>query len=443
MNILTKPPVQHIDTLIPIRMLEIELGQPLPTLSATCQASGTSYQRARCLVRLHDQPLGTIDITFDKHELAAQDYIPLLWHSLHESIIAHMQQDHLPPISRLDPEGIVTPTTPPCQEERAAFCATAPFASIIVSTHNRSEALSTCLSSLLAQHYPRYEIIIVDNAPSNNATAELIQHTYGHIPHIRYVREDRPGLSIGLNRGVAEARGEILAFTDDDVQVDSYWLLELVRAFNRADDVVCVTSLILPLELETHAQILFEEYGGFSKGFQRRVYDMREHHPGEPLYPYTAGRFGTGAGMACRPAFLHSLGGFDPALQCGMDITTFFQAVRGGHTLIYEPAALVYHAHRRTYAELRRQIYQYGVGLTAYLTKNMLERPQLLGELLLKIPYGLYFTLSTQSPKNRQKSLHYPRELTMLELKGMLLGPFAYIYRKWQHAAREQEYARP
>ena len=442
MNTLTKVPVQKTDVLLPIRIVEIELGQPLPTLSAVCQSSGTAYQRARCLVRLHDQPLGIVDITFDKDELTAQDYIPLLWQSLKESIVAHMQQDGRPPISRLDPEGIVSFTTPRCQEEREAFCATAPFVSVIVSTHNRPEALNTCLSSLLAQYYPRYEVIIVDNAPSNNATAELVQCSYGHVEQFHYVREERPGLSIGLNRGVAEARGEILAFTDDDVQVDSYWLLELVRAFSRADDVVCVTSLILPLELETPAQILFEEYGGFSKGFQRRVYDMREHHPREPLYPYTAGRFGTGAGMACRPAFLRGLGGFDPALQCGMDITTFFQAIRGGHTLVYEPAALVYHAHRRTYAELRRQIYQYGVGLTAYLTKNMLERPQLLGELLMKIPYGLYFTLSTQSPKNRKKSLHYPRELTLLELKGMLLGPFAYIYRKWQHAAREQEYAR-
>jgi GT2 family glycosyltransferase len=430
------------DTMLPIRVVEIELGQPLPILSAVCQTSNSIYRRARCLVRLHDQPLGMVDIAFDKNELAPQDYISQIWLSLSPSIVAHMQQDGIPPITRLDPEGIVSSTLPHCLAERNAFSATAPFVSVIVSTHNRPDALTMCLSSLLALCYPHYEVIIVDNAPSSNATENLIQHVYGHVPQLRYIREDRPGLSIGLNRGVAEARGEILAFTDDDVKVDSYWLLELVRAFSRADDVVCVTNLILPLELETPAQLLFEEYGGFSKGFQRQVYDMAAHRPPEPLYPYTAGRFGTGAGMACRPVFLRSLGGFDPALQCGMDITTFFQAVRGGHTLVYEPAAIVYHAHRRTYAELRRQIYQYGIGLTAYLTKNMLEHPQLLGELLTKIPYGLYFTLSTRSPKNRKKSLSYPRDLTLLELKGMLLGPFTYIHRKWHYASREQEYMR-
>jgi GT2 family glycosyltransferase len=302
--------------------------------------------------------------------------------------------------------------------------------SVIVSTHDRTEQLSGCVPALLAQHYPHYEIIIVDNAPSTSATADLIQGTYGHVPHLRYVREDIPGLSWGLNRGIIEAKGEILAFTDDDVVVDSYWLLQLAKAFSIADDVTCVTGLVLPQELETQAQLWFEEYGGFSKGFRRRVYDMADNRPAEPLYPYTAGRFGTGASMAFRPDFLKAVGGFDPALQAGMDIAAFFQVVRQGHKLVYEPAALVHHIHRRRYTELQKQIYSYGVALTAYLTKSILDTPLLFFELMIKIPYGLFFTLSTKSPKNKKKSLDYPRGLTLVELKGLLHGPAAYIRRK-------------
>jgi GT2 family glycosyltransferase len=284
--------------------------------------------------------------------------------------------------------------------------------------------------ALLSQHYPRYEVIIVDNAPSSNVTVNLIKQTYGNITKLRYVREDCAGLSRGLNRGIMEATGEILAFTDDDVIVDSYWLLQLVKAFSLANDVACVTGLVLPLELETPAQILFEEYGGFSKGFRRRIYDLSNNHPREPLFPYTAGRFGTGASMAFRTAFLHRAGGFDAALKCGMDIAVFFQVIKQRHQLVYEPAALAYHAHRRTYAELRNQIYDYGVALTAYLTKSIIEQPRYLFELATKVPAGLIFMFSPRSPKNRKKLSHYPRELAMLEFQGMLRGPFAYLHKR-------------
>ena len=436
-------PTLHEDPLIvaqavdsePSRILQIELGRPLPALSAIDEKTAQSYQQARCLVTLHDHPLGVVNVQFHKQELAAREYMQHIWHALHEQILEHLQQDGLPAVTELDPDGLTSPQTPLCIEERERFFSTAPFVSIIVSTHDRPERLATSLPALLSQHYPRYEVIIVDNAPSTSATADLVKQTYGDVEKLRYVREDNAGLSKGLNRGVMEAKGEILAFTDDDVVLDAYCLLNLVKAFSLTHDVMCVTGLVMPLELETPAQILFEEYGGFGKGFRRRIYDMAKNRPREPLFPYTAGRFGTGANMAVRPAFLKSVGGFDPALKCGMDIAVFFQAIKQGHTLVYEPAALAHHAHRRTYAELRNQIYDYGVALTAYLTKNILEHPHYLLELTMKIPYGLIFTLSARSPRNQKKSLHYPEELTKLEIKGMLRGPFVYLRKRWQRTS--------
>lgn len=413
-----------------IRPCEIELSLPLPVLTAADEKTGQHYRCASCLIRLHTQPLGTIEIPFYTDELAGCDYAPLIWQSLREEINDHLRQDGLPALTTLDPSGLAFSEIPCCEYEREAFFATAPFVSVIVSTHDRPEQLAGCLPALLAQHYPHYEVIIVDNAPTTAATAELIFQKYGDVTKVRYVREDQPGLSLGLNRGIAEAGGEILAFTDDDVVVDSYWLLGLARAFSLASDVVCATGLVLPRELETPAQILFEQFGGFSKGFRRCIYNLKEKRPEDPLYPYTAGRFGTGASMAFQASFLRSIGGFDPALYCGMDIAAFFQAVSQGHTLIYEPASLAYHTHRRSYAELQRQLYNYGVALTAYLTKSLLERPLRLFDLLSKIPYGLFFTLSSKSPKNKKKSLHYPKDLTRLELQGMLAGPFLYVRRR-------------
>src|SRR5258708_35328844 len=76
-------------------------------------------------------------------------------------------------------------------------------------------------------------------------------------------------------------------------------------------------------------------------------------------------------------------------------------------------------------------MYRNGVGLTSSLTKMLLDSPRLLFDFISKLPYGLVFTLSRRSSKNGKKSPHYPKELTVLELKGMLYGPFAYLYNPW------------
>ncbi len=250
---------------------------------------------------------------------------------------------------------------------------------------------------------------------------------------VRYVREDRPGPSWARNCGIKVAKGKILAFVDDDIIADPYWLAEMVKAFSISDKVACVTGLILPLELKTPAQVWCEEYGGFSKGFSQRIFDMTEHRPKEPIYPYSLGRFGSGANMAFRAEVLRRIGGFDPALggngpaRCGQDIASFFKVIVQGHQLVYVPASLVYHLHRPDYEGLRKQIYNYGVGFAAALTKGLLENPHLLLDFVVKVPYGLFFVLSTRSPKNRKKQAHYPKELTKLELKGMIYGPLAYL----------------
>ena len=64
-----------------------------------------------------------------------------------------------------------------------------------------------------------------------------------------------------------------------------------VQAFGAADNVGCVTGMILPAELQTPAQGWIEQYGGFSKGFRRRIFDLNEYRPENPLHPYTRRRF--------------------------------------------------------------------------------------------------------------------------------------------------------
>ncbi len=424
-------------SLAPTRILEAEIGQPLLPISVFDATTNRHYRRAKCLVRLHTQPLGVVELELEAHEMSADECAQCIWQALHAQINEHLRQDGLPEVSSLTAAGLSSPTTPRCLQEREQFLTHAPFVSVIVPTHDRPEQLAACLHSLMSLCYPHYEVIVVDNAPSTNATADFIQQAYQHVPQVRYIREDHLGTSWARNCGRMAAKGEILAFADDDIVTDSYWLTELVRGFSRTNDVVCVTGLILPLELETQPQMLFEEYGGYSKGFITRIFGLLENRLNDPLYPYTAGRFGTGGSMAFTATFLQSIDGFDQALgpgtlaRAGEDLSPFFQAVTRGHKLVYEPAAIAYHPHRRDYQSLRQQVYNYGMGVAAYLTKNLLDKPELLLDFITKLPYGLYFTLSPRSPKNNKKSKYYPKELTILELQGMLYGPFAYLQSRW------------
>lgn len=422
---------------IPIRVMEVEIGQQLNDLSAFDELAGQYYRRALCLIRLHAQPLGIVELTLNEQGISADVFAELVWNALHIPIVKHLQEDGLPEVTKLDRKGLPDHSSIPCLEERNLFLQSAPFVSVIVSTRDRPDHLARCLKSLMSLRYPGYEIIVVDNAPGSTVTRDAIRRTYPNEPKIKYVCENRPGLSLARNSGISVARGEILVFTDDDTIVDYYWLVELVKAFSSADNVACVTSLILPLELETQAQVWFEEFGGFNKGFTRRTFDRASRYTEMPLYPFAAGRFGTGAGMAFTAAFLRSVGGFDPALGAGRkaggeDLAAFLQVIIKGYTLVYEPASLLYHLHRRGYAELCKQIYNYGIGPTAVLIKIVLEHPLILFELIAKVPYGLFFILSSRSPKNRKRSKDFPKELTALERKGMLCGPFAYVRSRWE-----------
>jgi GT2 family glycosyltransferase len=433
----------------PVRVLELEIGHPLSAIQPCQDSDGHAYERAMALVRLHTRPLGVLELPIEPDGLGADDIAREVWRAFQAEICAHMRQDGSAEPDSLGAAGLPSTKASMCVRERDTVLAGAPFASVIVATHDRPVKLATCLRSLLSLDYPHFEIIVVDNAPSSRATADFISQVYGDEAKIRYVREDRPGLGCAHNRGLREVQGEIVAFTDDDVVVDRHWLAEIATAFTIAGNVGCVTGMISPMELETPAQIWIEQYGGFGKGCVRRIFDLGAHRSKSSLYPYAAGAFGSGANMAFRASALRAIGGFDPALGAGSpgvggdDLAAFFQIITKGFTLVYEPGAIVHHAHRREYAGLQRQVYGYGVGLTAYLTKCVLDNPAILLDVTPKIPRGLLYALSSRSPKNSRKLPSYPRELTTLERKGMLYGPIAYFRGRRQARGIGQQHAEP
>lgn len=311
-----------------------------------------------------------------------------------------------------------------------------PRVTVVIPTVGR-EDLGPCLDSLLRQDYDGdYEVLVVDNAPNDQRRGLLddVLARRGDPAHrLRRLHEPRPGVSHARNTGLASATGEITAFVDDDVVVDRRWLRAVVAGFGAAEDGVCVTGLVLPWQLETTEQTWFEQYGGFAKGFHRRVYDLHEHRGDSPLFPYLPGHYGTGANVAFRTDWFRRLGGFDPVLGGrrpivgGEDIDVLLRTVLAGGRLVYEPQALLWYQPYREYQALRRQMLIYGRGLSSVILKAALADRKVALDIARRLPIGLRFLLDPASDKNAQKQ-DFPAELTRLELAGIVSGPFTYTW---------------
>lgn len=298
-----------------------------------------------------------------------------------------------------------------------------PAVTVVIPTRNRAVSLERTLHSLARLNYPceKLEVLVVDNAPIDNASQQVV----ARFPQFHYVLEPRPGLEWARNRGLLEAKGEIVAYTDDDVEVDAGWLKALANQF--ADPaVMAVTGLVAPAQRDSEAQNIFEEFGGFGRGFERRYYAK----PLEKIWPFplNAGIFGVGANMAFRKEVLRELKGFDPILGAGSvigsggDLDLFYRLARKGHLLVYEPRALVWHYHRADLEALQRQLQNYGSGVYGIFTKAFVKDPAMRTKVLT---FGVqWFFQNFLLNMLRQEGTR--RKLMGLQAKGALTGLVRY-----------------
>jgi GT2 family glycosyltransferase len=410
----------------PTRIVEIELGAEIPHLNAT--EEDRTYRRALALVRLHSEPLGLVELELGVDGLTRMEVAATIWSTVRESARAHLEGEGIPVPAQLPIEGLPSILRPRCVRDREALLTRAPLVSVIVATRERPAQLVRCLNSVLALNYPSYEVIVVDSGPTSSTTRDMMQGRFGET--ITYVGTPRRGLALAHNYGLLRAEGAIVAFVDDDVVVDSNWLTCLVAGFGSSREVACVTGLILPLALETVAQDWVVNHARLNKGLTRKVFDLDGNRSAHPLYPYTAGTFGSGANMAFSAPFLQDLGGFDVALGAGTiarggdDLAAFFEVLQRGCTLVYEPSAIVWHDYRDDTKSLATHFFTYGVGLSAYLTKTIVDRPGRLVKLATLLPRGIVYMLRLRSAK---QLAGVPRHLVAREWVGMLVGPIAYV----------------
>jgi len=391
------------------------------------------YAQVRVLVRLHRRPLGTVTLNLADGALDAGRLAVSIWDEMAEAIRSHFRNDGLALPETLTVEGFHEDGEAPCSWRSVLSDGTPPLATVVITTCGGPESrLLDTVGDALAQTYPRFEVVVVDNRPSTSGVREGLARAYSEECRVRYAAEPRPGLSYARNRGAAVARGELVAFTDDDVVIDPDWLGCLVAGFD-GSEVACVTGLILPLELDTSAQRLLEEFGGYAKGFERRTWDCGDHGLDNPLYPYTVGAFGSGASAAFRRDALDDIGGFDGFLGAGTrarggeDIDIYVTCIQRGYQIVYEPGAIVRHAHLREIDQIHRKVRDYGIGLGAMLTKHLFRDRSTFAAMVARVPSGARHLLSGGSTKNAARSSTYPLSLVLAELAGLLYGPVAYF----------------
>jgi glycosyltransferase involved in cell wall biosynthesis len=399
--------------------VDVELSLPAEPIPVA-----PGYEDVQALVRLHGQALGTVRLPVTGDRCRAVDVRRAALKSLGWPVIRHLLEDRL--AEGMPPEGWSVRDLPKVRHAKPD--AKLPTVTVAVCTRNRTDDVAACLTSLMKLDLKPLEILLIDNAPSTDATERLVRD---HFPGVRYVREPRPGLDWARNRAVIESSGDVIAFTDDDCTVDPGWIRSIAMLLADDPQAMGVTGLVVPYELETDAQQLFERYGGFARGYSRKWFAV-DRERGLPWEYCGAGQFGTGANMAYRRDLFAQVGLFDPALDVGTvtggggDLDMFFRLLVEGHTLVYEPDAVVRHRHRKTYAELERQIAGNGFGFCSFLIANALAYPRERMRFVYLAAWWLFRWQTKRLVASVIRPTRLPRHLPALELWSGLTSLFRY-----------------
>ena len=292
------------EDLLPLNVVVVDI-EDLPEEISAARPDGGLYRGVWLLVRVAGRPRGFFSVALSGHSLARADL-----------------ERHLHGFDRTRPAPVEQELPRP------------PRVSVAVcSTLSREQELLAALRSIEALEYPDFEVLLVDNRRAGEPDA----HLPDDLSRVRVLREPRPGLSRARNCALRAATGTIIAFTDDDVVVDSRWLTALAERFARRAHVPASPASSCPATSSTPSQAAFETYyGGFGPrrcapsptgssarprarffGTGDGARARRRGRVVSRFLLYNVGRFGMGANMAFRTDVLRGSGGFNTALGAG------------------------------------------------------------------------------------------------------------------------------
>lgn len=237
--------------------------------------------------------------------------------------------------------------------------------SVVICTYNRAESLKRTLNSILTMSVPEellWEIIIVDNNSSDNTKDAAEEFRARSGLNVLYVFEREQGLSHARNRGIREAKGEIIAFTDDDVVVDGNWLVNVHEAFRVHNPAVMGGKVLMQGELampKWFSKAVSVPLGGFDVGNNIIIADSEY-----------SGLVGIGANMSFKREIFDTIGFFRTDLgrkgnKLGMgEETELYWGIRNrGEKCMYYPSAIIHHcvdSRKMSKSYIRRWFFRIG-----------------------------------------------------------------------------------
>ena len=255
----------------------------------------------------------------------------------------------------------------------------ASLTSIVVATRFRPSELRDCLHAIRRLADQPREIIVVDNSDGDSETAEVAA-SHG----ARYLQVSGTGLSGARNAGARAAAGEFIAFIDDDALAQDRWLTALCAPF---DDprVFAVTGRVVPREVSSPAHEMAASMGWLDLGLEAKVFDLETENWFEMA---NFGGIGLGGNMAFRRSAFDDWVGFRESFGLGSSLPggeenfAFFELIREGRAVRYEPNAVVAHPYPETMAALRiRQRLLLGQAI-AYMMLMFAEEPDYRGRIV-------------------------------------------------------------
>ncbi len=214
-----------------------------------------------------------------------------------------------------------------------------PSISVVVCTYNGSRTIRDTLEGLRKLEYPNYEVIIVNDG-SRDKTAEIVQEY-----PFRVITTENRGLSSARNTGWQAARGEIVAYIDDDATPDPHWLTYLAATFLSTSHVGVGGPNLPPPNDGAVAECVSNSPGG----------------PVHVLLTDTLAEHIPGCNMAFRRSALEAIGGFDHQFRiAGDDVDVCWRLQARGWTLGFNPAAMVWHHRRNSVKTYWKQQLNYG-----------------------------------------------------------------------------------
>ncbi len=212
----------------------------------------------------------------------------------------------------------------------------APLISVVLPTRSRPESLARAVNSVLASDHVSFELIVVDQS-DDERSREVVEAADDR--RVVFVRDADRGKSRALNLALTVARGELVAFTDDDCVVAPDWLAQVESTFSRDAD----AGLLFGHWRAAPHDPLAAHVPTFHPPGSRRLTAFREAR-----FDDSYGAPG-GGNMAARRALFGNIGPFDPCLTpggpmfTGDDTDILHRALHGGFAVLYEPACLVTH----------------------------------------------------------------------------------------------------